>query len=706
MAIRTRTWPRRRRRATGRSAFEEAFPLAALVPILDERSEATRWRMRPDQLPGRWLLIERSGAYSVALQPGGQLSLRTRVMLVPHDWRDHQGSVLATIHATDASGRERQLWSTVLTAMGPSRGTPVALELPAETRQLTLAVHPHTPATPPAAPGSWQRPPVNRAIFHEPTLIDPTAPPPRPATPSTPTTAPPPPGDPPRISVLTPVHDPPLQMLREAIDSVLAQTYPNWELCLVDDGSTHTEITAELDRYATADPRIKLTRHPTAGGISQATNTALNDATGDYIALLDHDDTLAPDALQQIADTLTTQPDLDMIYTDEDIVVDGRRIWVHHKPAWSLDTLRTNGYTCHLGVYRRTLVRDLGGFRDEFNGSQDVDMILRLVERTDRIAHVPQIAYHWRAHAASTAGGDAKPYAYVAARNAIAEHLARTGVRAEVGYGPPGLYRVMHEVASDTTVALVLAAPPDDALAGAAASWVAQPHHAWTVIIAAPAAAAARAAEVLMRAGIAERQIATVPVSEPDPVIALAQGARAAQAEHLLLMQAPASGITHDWLTRLVGYAAQDGIGAAGPVVLAPDGRIRQAGVALPDGIPLHLLNGERSSMDHLFGYGTSVYNVSAVGGVIATRRELYERLGGLDREFGELALVDYCIRAGDAGLRNVIVPDARVRIATEATNDLAAIRRLRARWRQRHNGDPFYNPHYRTDRGDFQPVS
>ena len=279
-------------------------------------------------------------------------------------------------------------------------------------------------------------------------------------------------------------------MLREAIDSVLAQTYPHWELCLVDDGSTHPEITAELHRYANTHPRINLTRHPTAGGISHATNTALHNATGDYIALLDHDDTLAPDALQHIADTLTTQPDLDMIYTDEDIVLDGHRIWVHHKPGWSLDTLRTNGYTCHLGVYRRSLVREIGGFRDEFNGSQDVDMILRLVERTDRVAHVPHIAYHWRAHAASTAGGDAKPYAYVAARSAIAAHLVRAGVRAEVGYGPPGLYRVTHKVDPDATVALVLAAPADDSLAGAATSWLAQPHRAWTVVIAGPGRAA------------------------------------------------------------------------------------------------------------------------------------------------------------------------------------------------------------------------
>ena len=137
--------------------------------------------------------------------------------------------------------------------------------------------------------------------------------------------------------------------------------------------------------------------------------------------------------------------------------MDGRQIWLHLKPGWSPDTLRTNGYTCHLGVYRRALVSEIGGFRSEFDGSQDVDMILRLVERTDRIAHIPQILYHWRVHASSTAGGDAKPYAYVAARNAIAGHLERCGIEAEVGYGPPGLYRVAHRVDPHQSIALVLA---------------------------------------------------------------------------------------------------------------------------------------------------------------------------------------------------------------------------------------------------------
>ncbi len=503
--------------------------------------------------------------------------------------------------------------------------------------------------------------------------------------------------------MLTPVHDPPPHMLEEAIASVTAQTYPHWELCLVDDGSTNPQIIAALQRHAASDPRIHLTRHDTPHGIAQATNAALHQATGHYIALLDHDDTLTPDALQHIADHITTDPTLDMLYSDEDTVLDGRRVWAHLKPAWSPDTLRTNGYTCHLGVYRRALVQEIGGFRTEFNGSQDVDMILRLTERTDRIAHVPRILYHWRAHPDSTAGGDVKPYAYVAARNAISAHLGRVGLDGTVGFGPPGLYRLVHRVDPALTVDVVLAL--DDGVGGlaeAAASWAAQPHEAWRVVIAAPDALVDEATATLNAAGVAADRITLVPGG------GLHAAADAATAEHLLLMQTPAAGLTHDWLTRLLGYSAQPGIAAAGPVLLAPDGRIHQAGIALPDGIPLHVMHGAHSSMDEFFGYGTSVYNVSAVSGILATPRTTYQQLGGLDPSYGELALIDYCLRAGHHHQRTVIVPDARLRTtgADPTTNDLPTLWRLRNTWTQHHSHDPYYNPSYRTDRGDFQPAA
>ncbi|MFL5859789.1 MAG: glycosyltransferase, partial [Solirubrobacteraceae bacterium] len=489
-------------------------------------------------------------------------------------------------------------------------------------------------------------------------------------------------------------HDPPPAMLEEAIASIRDQTYSRWELCLVDDGSQDLEVILALQRHAASDPRIRLARHDTAGGIASATNTALEHASGEFIALLDHDDTLSPDALEQVARTIGHQADVDMIYSDEDTVMEGRRVWAHHKPGWSPDTLRTNGYTCHLGVYRRDLVNDIGGFRSEYNGSQDVDMILRLIERTDRIAHVPRVLYHWRAHTASTAAGpQSKPYAYVAARNAIASHLERSGVEAEVGFGPPGLYRVAHRVDPGLRVDLVLAVTETTGLAQAAASWRAQPHPGWRVVLGAPDDIADAALDALLSAGLPREQITIAAGAD------LTEAAQAATAEHLLLMQTAAIGLTHDWLTRLLGYSAQDGIAAAGPVLLAPDGRILEAGVALPNGIPLFLQHGAEARAAQ-----PVVYNLSAVSGMLCTRRETYVQLGGLNPSLRPLALIDYCLRAGQRGQRTVIVPDARLRTTgpDPTINDLPALWNFRAAWARTHTHDPYYNPNYRTDRGDF----
>jgi hypothetical protein len=329
-------------------------------------------------------------------------------------------------------------------------------------------------------------------------------------------------------------------------------------------------------------------------------------------------------------------------------------------------------------------------------------MILRLVERTDRIAHIPRVLYHWRAHANSTAGGDqAKPYAYLSQPGAISDHLRRTKVDAEVQFGQsPGLHRVVHRVSPATSVDLVLAVEDEHGLSDAAASWLAQPHPNWNVVLAAPQPSIAAITATLTTAGIPEHRITTTAVDPAaTPTVALEAAAQAATAEHLLLMQTPAIGLTHDWLTRLIGYSNQPQIAAAGPVLLAPDGRLQQAGIAIPQGIPLHLHYGSDAS-----AAPPVVYNLSAVSGVLATRRDLYVSLDGLDPKFDDLALIDYCLRALQRHHRTVIVPDARLRALDPdpATNDLPAIWRLRQAWTQTHDHDPYYNANYRTDRGDF----
>ena len=253
---------------------------------------------------------------------------------------------------------------------------------------------------------------------------------------------------------------------------------------------------AALEGY-TADPRIRLRRHDAARGISAATNAALELARGRYVALLDHDDTLAPEALEQIAAAIAADPTLDMVYSDEDIVSDGVVLEPHPKPGWSPDHMAALMYTCHLGVYRRTLATELGGFDARFDGCQDFDFVLRLMERTDRIAHVPRILYHWRAHPASTAtfGGGAKPHAFLAQPAAIAAHLERTGVEAEVRLGYlPGIHRIVHRVDPRCVGGdRARGREPGAGWPRPRAPGCGQPHAAWRLVLARPGCAPRRA---------------------------------------------------------------------------------------------------------------------------------------------------------------------------------------------------------------------
>ena len=680
----------------GRTSAVGCLPLSALRARLDAASAAATWLLNPDGVLGRALMMRAGATVTVPLRLANEVSFSARAMLLPHDWRDGRGAVRASVAIIERDGRGRVVWSELLRAsdQGRPRGRRVECKLPASTMSLQLSVEVH---------GTLRPRTVARAIWLQSAISDPEASPrPAPAAPMTQTLQAAPASDSPLISVLIPVHDPAPYMLEQAIGSVREQTFGNWELCLVDDGSTSAQIIAALERHTASDPRIQLKRREQAGGISKATNTALELATGQYIALLDHDDTLAPDALQHIADRIAREPDLDMIYTDEDVVDHGGLVERHPKPGWSPEHMSALMYTCHLGVYRRTLAVDLGGFRPQFDGCQDYDFVLRLMERTDRIAHIPRVLYHWRAHATSTAGaGDlAKPHAYLGQPRAIAEHLARTGVDAEVQFAHlPGVHRVVHRVPSSTSVALVLAIQDPHGLDEAAVSWLSQAHPNWNVVLAAPGHLLSAATSALAAAGVPEARIDPIPTDRyNDLTAALVAAAGTSTAEHLVLMQTPAIGLTHDWLTRLIGYSHQPQIAAAGPILLSPDGRIQQAGIALPDGIPLHVQHGSHSAAAPVV-----VYNVSAVSGMLATRRDTYLQLGGLDPKFKELALIEYCLRATDRDMRIVIVPDARLRATgpDRTTNDLPTIWQLRRAWAQRHTHDPYYNPNYRTDRGD-----
>ena len=687
----------RLRRSAGAPPAGRRLPLASLRARAGLGSPPTDWTVEPEGVLGRALEIPVRTTITYPLSLDRATPFTARVMLSPHDWRDLTGAVRSVVAVSTPAG-ERELWAAALHANGRGRaaGHEVHLTLPADALALHLCVYPQRNPPPEA---------VTRALWVEPALWDMGWPQASVRPARQPSSSVPPAADVPLFSVLLPVHDPPLQMLEEAIDSVRNQTFDGWELRLVDDGSRDPAI-VEILQTAAVDPRIHLQIHQTARGISAATNAALNDATGRYVVLLDHDDTLTPDALAQVAERLAADPELDMVYSDEDIVEEGRVLRSQPKPGWSPDQMTALMYTCHLATYRRELVTDLGGFRSSFDGCQDYDLVLRLMERTDRIVHIPQVLYHWRAHAASTAtlDGGAKPHAFRGQPAAIAEHLVRSGVDAEVRYGSlQGIHRIVHRVDAAVPVAVALCVDDVTGLQAAVRSWEVQLHTAWSLVVTAPQHAHGSVERALREGGLeSARFVLLAQDSRMTWAAGLALAAETAIARgaaHALLLQAPAAGLTHDWLTRLIGYSAQPGVAAVGPVMLSSDGRIDSAGVALPDGVPLHLLQGRTT-----VSAPPAAMNPTAVSGALLTAAEQYRELGGLDPAFGGLSLIHYCLRAGESGQRTVLMPDARLKLTghDRATNDLPALRALYRYWAEHLGTDAFYNAGYLTDRGDM----
>lgn len=471
--------------------------------------------------------------------------------------------------------------------------------------------------------------------------------------------------DGPLISLLMPVHDPPPEILEEAIRSVVEQTIDDWELCLADDGSQDPEVRTILSDWERREPRVTLRRREQAGGISAATNLALEAASGEYVGLLDHDDTLVPDALERVAELLAERPELDWVYSDEEVVADGERVHAYLKPDWSPDLLRTQMYASHLGVYRRSIARELG-FRSDFDGSQDYDFALRFSERTDRIAHIPRVLYSWRAHAGSVAGNPhSKPGAYPAAVRALREHLDRTAPESEIHYGfSPGLYRVQHRIDPDFRVGITVAAEADADGLGVLLD----------------------ALEDSDAAGLAPER---VDVVAPSRLAAVSTEGLDA----VVVLDGPALPLTRNWLSRLVGFAVQPGVGAVGAKVIGCSGLVENAGIALSDGTPVPLMSGALAPEPGPLTMALLPSNVTAVAGVLAAPAGPFQEIGGLDSTLGGLAPADFCLRARGDGLRTVLASDTILRrpAGWATMNDLGAFARFKRRW-VRFGPDPYFD--------------
>ena len=519
----------------------------------------------------------------------------------------------------------------------------------------------------------------------------------------------------PRFSVVTPVHDPPVEVLRTMLRSVTEQTFGDWELCLVDDASRSTAVVRTLDAVAASDPRVRLVRRAANGGIVAASNDALAMARGEFVVLLDHDDALRRDALELIDEALTADPDADYLYSDEDKIDDeGRRSAPFFKPDWSPERLRTQMYTCHVSVLRRSVVEAVGGFREEFEGAQDWDLVLRVTEQARSVVHIPEVLYHWRLLATSTAAGGeaAKPYAYEAGTRALQAHCDRTGFPAVVDrdLDHSGVYHLRPALTRHPLVSLVIPTRGGrrdirgeltTLVVRCVGSVVARSTYPdYEIVVVADTSTPPEVIDEL-RALAGDRLVVVPYPLVFDFADKINEGALASRGEHLVLLNDDIEVLTPEWIERLVMYSSRPGIGAAGAKLLYEDGRIQHAGVMTRHASPGHLFRGYAGDAG---GYADVVRvadNYSAVtGACLMTERELFMQVGGLSTQFPlNFNDVDYCLKLWSIGQRVVYDPDTVLHHYESASRSSAVsdeeLDSFQRRWWHATWQDPYDNPNF-----------
>jgi GT2 family glycosyltransferase len=526
----------------------------------------------------------------------------------------------------------------------------------------------------------------------------------------------------PLISVVMPIYNTDEVWLRQAIGSVLRQLYPHWELCLADDNSSLPHVRAVLEEYAARDIRIKLVFRDRNGHISAASNSALALASGEFVALLDHDDELAEHALYVVVEELNRHPEADLLYSDEDKIDQrGRRYEPFFKPDWNPDLFYSLNLVTHLAVYRRSVLDAVKGFREGLEGSQDYDLTLRVIERIPpaAIRHIPQLLYHWRAIPGSVAlAPEEKEYAHEAARQAIRAHLERRGVPAEVRGAPENanLHRVVYPLpAPAPLVSLILPVSGQPVLLRrSVASLLARTDYAPFELLLAggPAVDTAEALQGLRE----DPRVRVLNVRAAAPAVAAGVAMACARGEvvGLLGLVEP---IADDWLGEMVSHALRPEIGAVGAKLYDRAGAIAHAGIILgAGGVASWIYRGLLKSEAHTIARLLTVQNYSAVtGACLVARREVIEQVGGLDAEHLPSAYfdVDLCLRLSESGYRTLWTPYAELRWleadttgppAEEVSGNLTLAQQERymmSRWGGVLHRDPNFNPNLSPERED-----
>ena len=529
----------------------------------------------------------------------------------------------------------------------------------------------------------------------------------------------------PIISVLMPVYNTPINFLKAAINSVSNQLYPHWELCIADDASTDPDIRNILNEFQSKDSRIKVIFRKNNGHISAASNSALKLAKGDFVALLDHDDELAIHALYLIAEKINQNPDADLIYTDEDkINPEGKRYAPYFKTNFNSDLILSQNMINHLGVYRRKIIDKIGGFRSGFEGSQDYDLVLRVLEQIEinNIHHLPYILYHWRAIPGSVAlNKDEKSYPHERAQKAIKEHLSRQGIKAEVEESPSGVYHRVRYALPDELPKVTLIIPTRDKLSllrVCVDGLLNNTDYSNLEVIIVNNQSIDPDTINYFREIQKNSKVRVLDYEKPFNYSAINNYAvKHATGSLIGLINNDIEVIQPSWLKEMVSHALRPKVGVVGAMLYYPNNTIQHAGVALGIGgvaghLHLNKLRGDYSD----FGRTELIQNYSAVtGACMIMRTEIYNEVKGLDSENLSVAFndIDICIRIRECGYSIVWTPYAEMlhhesaSRGSDQTSDKIArftreVKYMQEKWNDKLEKDPYYNPNFSLKDGYY----
>jgi glycosyltransferase involved in cell wall biosynthesis len=525
----------------------------------------------------------------------------------------------------------------------------------------------------------------------------------------------------PLISIVIPVYNPPIDFFKKALDSITKQIYPHWEICIADDCSTDEEVREVIEEYKKKYANIKVVYRTENGHISKASNSAIELAEGEYTLLFDQDDELKENALFEIVKLINQKPNADLIYSDEDKIDENNvHSAPHFKPDWCPDSLLSRNYICHVSVFKTNQLKEIGGFRVGFEGSQDHDLLLRYTEKYTNIYHIPEILYHWRIHEYSVASSEgAKPYAYRAAQTAITEAMERRGYKADIGFldGFVG-YTVRLEIKKPNDLVSIIIPTKDKQkyLEQCIDSIVNLSEYRNFEIILIDNNSIEKGFFKLVEKYKEQTQFKFIYVRDEKPFNfsrLMNLGRKHANGEYILLLNNDTQVISPDWMNAMIEHAQRPEIGVVGCKLLFDDDTIQHAGVVIGlGGVASHAFMGDYVDEPGYFHYKKLLNNYCALtAACILMRKNIYDEVNGFNEDFVvEYNDVDFCLKVIEKGYRNLYVPHVSLyhyesisRGHPHATSEgykrhVKEVNLFRKKWMRYVEHDPCYNPNLTRD--------